>query len=227
MADRLFLGPLRGREPGLAERVLGLPRQPDGAADGVEAAAGVDRRARCAATTPTSAWAAGRGRDGLRAVRRGVRRRAALGAGRGRADRRRDDRVDALDELDAWLDDCGPFAPRRPGSRTRSSPGSSRPHASEARGALAVRAAARARSAASADAATTELASGWRSPVARRSAGATVSVMGPRCSFRPVIGPWPTTGAWSFRRRGAHERPQRDRSTWSAARARPSSTAAA
>ena len=57
MADRLFLGPLRG--PGLrsGRGLLGLRRQPDGAAEVVEAPAGVDRRHTCAATTPKRAWA--------------------------------------------------------------------------------------------------------------------------------------------------------------------------
>ncbi len=51
MADRLFLGPLRGREAGLVDVVLGLCGQPHGAASGVDAAPGLDGCAGCTART--------------------------------------------------------------------------------------------------------------------------------------------------------------------------------
>ena len=58
MADRLFLGPLRGREPGLARRVLRLPRQPDGAAARLEAARWPRSPATLRGDDPEAAWAA-------------------------------------------------------------------------------------------------------------------------------------------------------------------------
>ncbi len=57
MTDRLFLGPLCGREPGLAEACARLPGQPDGPADGLAPAAGVDRRRSCGGR-PLAEWQA-------------------------------------------------------------------------------------------------------------------------------------------------------------------------
>ena len=63
MADRLFMGPLRGRASELRGALLRLPREPDGATTGLDASARLDRGMVC------------RRRPGARLARRGRRTR--------------------------------------------------------------------------------------------------------------------------------------------------------
>jgi hypothetical protein len=177
MADRLFLGPLRGREPGLLDACSGYAAnpmvQPYASKLPLASIAGFVR-----GDDPDAAWQSDAGGlrtfaeacDGERAVGL-VARALAPGATPG-----------ALDELEAWLREakaCG-----APGVEDEVGPWLEQVHTEARLGVQAVRLLRT--QVADAGAATGEaalaLALGWQA--VRR---APVTVMGPRCSVRPML----------------------------------------
>lgn len=192
MADRMFLGPLRGREAGLAEVCSGYMANPM-----VQPLASRLALASCAGwlrgEDPAEAWAVDADALGMRAFadacdgehpRRLV---AQLHAARAA------ERGVLLDDIDRWLDAVRAFDPE-PRMAEELAPWIDQ--AERERGLW--RAAARllrALDRGDRETATTEgmgLIFLW--PAARRG---ELSVMGPRCSVRPVFGQWPD-GSWRF-----------------------------
>jgi hyaluronoglucosaminidase len=192
MADRMFLGPLRGREPGLADVCSGYVAnpmvQPAASKLPLASAAGLLR-----GEDPESVWAAEADAMGIRTFAEacdGMQPRVLVEAVRTSS---ADDRDPALDRIDAWLDDLRNFAPD---PRLAEEVEPWRVQAELERGVwrAAVRL-LRALDRGEREAATTEgMGLLYRWPAARRG---QVSVMGPRCSFRPVFGQWPD-GSWRF-----------------------------
>jgi hypothetical protein len=192
MADRMFLGPLRGRDPGLAEVCSGYVAnpmvQPTASKLPLASAAALLR-----GEDPASAWIEDAEAMGIRAFAEacdGTHPMVLVDTVRTAVP---DDRSPVLDAVDAWLDDLRAFAPVPPLADEVE------PWRAQAEGERGLWRAAvrllRALDRRDGDAATTEgLGLLYRWPAARRS---EVSVMGPRCSFRPVFGQWPD-GSWRF-----------------------------
>ena len=199
MADRLFLGPLRGREVGLGPVCSGYAAnpmtQPRSSLPALASIAGYLR-----GDDPVAAWEADLGDlrtfaeacDGERPAQLVESALDAVGG----LDLPSD--LDALDELDEWLRaarSCG-----APGLEGEAEAWVEQAHAEAAVGVVAVKLL---RAASDPDGPLAErrriaeraltLAYLW--PPLRRS---TVTVMGPRCSFRPVLAQGPD-GEWRFR----------------------------
>ncbi len=192
MADRMFLGPLRGRDPGLADVCSGYVAnpmvQPTASKLPLASAAALLR-----GDDPAAVWADEADALGIRAFAEacdGAQPRVLVdavrtGSGRGR--------TAGLDAIDTWLDDLRAFSPDAPLAEEVEP---WRTQAERERGLWrAALRLLRALDRGEREAATTEgLGLLYRWPGARR---AEVSVMGPRCSFRPVFGQWPD-GSWRF-----------------------------
>jgi hypothetical protein len=192
MSDRLFLGPLRGRDPGLVDACSGYVAnpmvQPMASKLPLASIAGYLR-----GEDPEAVWASAADAMQMRAFAEacdGVQPRAyvellaatAVGS-----------RAEALDQVDAWLDDLRSLDPPPALAEEIA------PWREQAEGERAVWRAAlrllRAVEADDRDDATTEgLGLLYRWPLVRRGER---SVMGPRCSFRPVFGQWPD-GSWRY-----------------------------
>lgn len=199
MSDRLFLGPLRGRAPGLAQACSGYVANPM-----------VQPRASKLPLASTAAFL--RGENELRAWEDEADRlglRAFAQACDGQFPRElvdlvrntsRVERVNRLAALESWLDDLDAFVP------SESLAEEVGPWLDQARYEVGLwRAAARALRALErddGDAATIEgLGMLYLWPRARRS---NLTVMGSRCSFRPVFGQWPD-GSWRYDARSVDE----------------------
>ncbi len=198
MDDRLFLGPLRGREPGLAAACSGYFANPM-----VQPMASKPALASVAALVrgldPEAAWAADVGplrtfAEACDGVHPWALVDAALGSGE----------AGALDALEEWLRLARTC--EAPGLEPEADAWLDQVHAEARLGLTAVKLLR-----ATADSAeprrltelSMALAATW--PSVRRD---TVSVMGPRCSFRPVIAQ-DDDGEWRYRPGARHTRPQR------------------
>ncbi|MBL8775595.1 MAG: beta-N-acetylglucosaminidase domain-containing protein [Acidimicrobiales bacterium] len=186
MADRLFLGPLRGRDPGLAEVCSGYLANPM-----VQPRANALPLATVAAflrgDDPTAAWAAAAEAGGLRVFAEacdggvpGALVAEVVGGGPTRA-------------LASWLDTAAHC--EAPGLEHEAAVWIEQVHAEARLGRSAVRlleAVAEGRLPAAHEQALA-IAFAW--PAVRRG---SVSVMGPRCGFRPVLGQ-DDAGRWVLR----------------------------
>jgi len=198
MSDRLFLGPVRGREPGLVGACSGYVAnpmmQPLASKPGLASIAGLVR-----GEDPEAAWSADIGElrtfaeacDGehpLRLVELALAQPARSSGSSGSSG------SSALDELEAWLRSARSC--EAPGLEGEAEPWLEQAHAEARVGLTAVRL-LRAEAAGEPPRRISELsmalAAGW--PSVRRG---SVSVMGPRCSFRPVLGQ-DADGEWSYR----------------------------
>ncbi|MGZ4709197.1 MAG: beta-N-acetylglucosaminidase domain-containing protein [Acidimicrobiales bacterium] len=192
MADRLFLGPIRGREPGLAAACSGYfanpMLQPMASKPALSSIAALVR-----GDDPEAAWAADIGplrtfAEACDGVRPWELVDAALGDGGPTG------RDDALDALEGWLRDARTC--EAPGLEGEVDAWLDQARAEGRLGLTAVKL-IRAKVAGEAPSRLTELsmalAATW--PSVRRD---RVSVMGPRCSFRPVIAQ-DDEGEWSYR----------------------------
>jgi hypothetical protein len=190
MADRLFLGPVRGREPGLAAACSGYfanPMvQPMASKPALSSIAALVR-----GDDPDAAWSADIGplrtlAEACDGVHPWELVDAALGGDAGPAD--------ALDSLEAWLRRARSC--EAPGLEGEADAWVEQAHAEAGLGLTAVKL-IRARAADEPPSRLTELsmalAATW--PSVRQG---RVSVMGPRCSFRPVIAQ-DDAGDWSYR----------------------------
>lgn len=192
MADRMFLGPLRGREPGLANVCSGYVAnpmvQPTASKLPLASAAALLR-----GDDPDSVWVEEADAMGLRAFAEacdGTRPRALVDAVRTAVPGQR---AGAFATVDGWLDDLRAFAPEPP-LAAEVEPWRAQAALERGLWRAALRL-LRALDRGERDGATTEgLGLLYRWPSARRG---DVSVMGPRCSFRPVFGQWPD-GSWRF-----------------------------
>ena len=88
MGDRLFVGPLRGREPGLADACSRLPGQPDGAGPRVDCCPWPRSPRFLRGDDPDAAWRDTAGRPRVAGLRRGVRHRRGARRRRGGGGRR-------------------------------------------------------------------------------------------------------------------------------------------
>lgn len=191
MADRLFLGPIRGRDRGLAAACSGYFANPM-----LQPMASKPALASIAALTrgldPEVAWAADIGplrtfAEACDGIRPWSLVEAALTSGSS-------DELGGLDELEEWLRlarSC-----EAPGLEAEAGPWLDQVHAEARLGLLAVKL-LRARAESAVPRRLTELSMGLAAswPSVRRD---TVSAMGPRCSFRPVIAQ-DDDGEWSYR----------------------------
>jgi hyaluronoglucosaminidase len=192
MADRMFLGPLRGRDSGLADVCSGYVAnpmvQPTASKLPLASAAALLR-----GDDPVAVWAAEADALGIRSFAEacdGARPRALVDRVRTAPSA---ERVHALDIVDRWLDDLRAFTPDRP-LADEVEPWRAQAERERGLWRAAVRL-LRALDRGERDVATTEgLGLLYRWPGARRG---EVSVMGPRCSFRPVFGQWPD-GSWRY-----------------------------
>jgi hyaluronoglucosaminidase len=193
MDDRLFLGPLRGRDPHLAEACSGYLANPM-----IQPRCSLLPLASTAAflrgEDPEAAWRAEADRRGLRVFAEacdGVVPRAlvaAVVAGRDAS------RREALDELGAWLDAAADV--EAPGLEHEAGPWVEQVRREAGVGRVAVELLRRLEAEADPHASTElglMLLYLWRD--ARRSG---VSVMGPRLGLRPVLAQGPD-GGWRFR----------------------------
>jgi hypothetical protein len=192
MSDRLFLGPLRGRDPGLVDRCSGYVAnpmvQPLASKLPLASTAGYLR-----GEDPEAVWASEADAMHLRAFaeacdgdqpRTYVDRLAATPVGA---------RGSVLDQVDAWLDDLRGFDPS-PALAAEVAPWHEQAESERAVWRAALRL-LRAVEAGDRQGATTEgLGLLYRWPLVRSGER---SVMGPRCSFRPVFGQWPD-GSWRY-----------------------------
>jgi len=198
MADRLFLGPLRGREPGLLAACTGFLAnpmvQPSASKLPLASIAGFVR-----GEDPDAVWREEAGAlrtfaeacDGEHPRRLVAAVRAAGPPAAGTT------APPALRELEAWLD--GAAACTAPGLEGEVEAWLDQVHAEAQVGLCATRLLqalhgrddARGRR----DAFEQAMMLAFLWPAVRRS---EVTVMGPRCSFRPVLGQWPD-GEWALR----------------------------
>ena len=202
MADRLFLGPLRGRDQDLGSMCSGYAAnpmvQPRASKLPLASIAGYLR-----GEDPAEAWAADAG--GLRVLAEACdgevpRRLVADAVGADvRADGEGDGGTDPLDELEHWLRAARACA--APGLEGEADAWVEQTHAEAAVGVLAVkllRVIAEPTAAAAPPRRSVDelaLALGFMWPPLRRAA---VTVMGPRCSMRPIMAQGPA-GDWVWR----------------------------
>lgn len=198
MADRLFLGPLRGREPGLAAACAGYLAnpmvQPSASKLPLASIAGYLR-----GEDPDAVWRAEAGELLVFAEAcDGEHPRRLVGAVRDLGRPVPDTAVPPeLRELERWLDRAA--ACTAPGLEGEVDPWLEQVHAEAEVGRCAVRLLhalhGRDDTRGRRDAFEQAMALAFLWPAVRRS---EVTVMGPRCSFRPVLGQWPD-GEWALR----------------------------
>jgi hyaluronoglucosaminidase len=192
MADRMFLGPLRGRDAGLVEVCSGYVANPM-----VQPLASRLPLASCAGwlrgDDPTEAWTVDADALGMRAFAEacdGEHPRRLVAELHDTSD---GERGAVLDRVEGWLDALRAFDPE-PRIAEELAPWIEQAARERGLWRAAVRV-LRAIDRGDRNAATTEgMGLMYRWPGARRG---DVSVMGPRFSFRPVFGQWPD-GSWRF-----------------------------
>ena len=223
MADRLFLGPLRGREPGLAEVCSGYVAnpmvQPMASKLPLASIAGLLR-----GDDPTSAWARTPSLGCASSPRRATACGPVTWSTRCGPTVGRRPRAARSTRLDAWLDDAAELAHGLRGWRSEVEPWLDQAHAerrSVARRRCGCSAPGRSRR--GADRGRPSRGMGLAVPVARRPCGGRGVGHGPAVQLPAGARPRPTTGRGATEPRLVHDRPQRHRPS-GAARARPSST---
>lgn len=190
MSDRLFTGPLRGRDPSLVDACCGYlanpMTQPRASLLPLDSVAAFLR-----GEDPEQAWAAHADAEGLRVFAEacdGARPNELVAAVSGATS----PSSGALDELEAWIESASTCA--APGLEGEVDAWIDQVHREAEIGRCAVRL-LRALAAQDEEGATNQaLAIAYLWPDVRRSA---TTVMGPRCSFRPVLGQRPD-GHWRF-----------------------------